>query len=78
MVKNTNGMVKNTKTWVFWEQNITFPRNKKVLNLCLIWHILRSYCFEAEVTFNAQAIKFNFIQQVWLQYFLIKHEILKV
>ena len=47
-----HGMVKNTKTWISWEQNIIFPWNKKILNLCLRWHILRSYCFEAEVTFN--------------------------
>ena len=25
------GMVKNTKTWITWEQKITFPRNKKIL-----------------------------------------------
>ena len=45
-------MVKNTKTWIPWEWNITFLRNKKILNLCLIWHILRSYRFVAEVTFK--------------------------
>ena len=44
-------MVKNTKTWLPWEWNITFLRNKKILNLCLRWHILRSYRFAAEVTF---------------------------
>ena len=38
-------MVKNTKTWISSERNETFLRNKKILNLCLIWHILRSYCF---------------------------------
>ena len=27
-------MVKNTKTWIFWEWNIIFLRNKKILNLC--------------------------------------------
>ena len=27
-------------------------RNKKILNLCLRWHILRSYRFSAEVTFK--------------------------
>ena len=47
-----HGMVKNTKTWISWEWNITFLRNKKILNLCLRWHILRSYRFVAEVTFN--------------------------
>ena len=29
-----------------------FLRNKKNLNLCFRWHILRSYRFVAEVTFN--------------------------
>ena len=43
-------MVKNTKTWISWERNIIFLRNKKILNLCLRWHILRSYHFVAEVT----------------------------
>ena len=46
------GMVKNTKTWIFWEQNILFLWNKKILNLCLRWHILRSYCFAVKVNFN--------------------------
>ena len=45
-------MVKNTKTWISWEQNIVFLRNTKILNLCFRWHILRSYRFEAEVTFK--------------------------
>ena len=45
-------MVKNTKTWISWEWNITFPWNKKILNLCLWWHILRSYCFVVDVTFK--------------------------
>ena len=38
-----NGMVKNMKTWISWEQNKTFLRNKKILSLCYRWHILRSY-----------------------------------
>ena len=46
-------MVKNTKTWISWERNIIFLRNKKILNLCLRWHILRSYRFVAEVTFKS-------------------------
>ena len=47
-----HGMVKNTKTWISWEQNIISLWNKKILDLCFRWHILRSYCFVAEVTFN--------------------------
>ena len=46
------GLVKNTITWISWERNIIFLWNKKILNLCLRWHILRSYCFVAEVTFK--------------------------
>ena len=45
-------MVKNTKTWISWERNIIFLQNKKVLNLCLRWHILKNYRFVAEVTFK--------------------------
>ena len=45
-------MVKDTKTWISWEQNIIFLGNKKVLSLCFRWHILRSYRFVAEVTFK--------------------------
>ena len=29
-----------------------FLQNKKILNLCFRWHILRSYSFIVEVTFN--------------------------
>ena len=47
------GIVKNTKTWISSERNITFLRNKKILNLRLRWHILRSYCFVVQVTFNS-------------------------
>ena len=46
-----HGMVKNTKTWISWEWNISL-RNKKILNLCFRWHILRSYRFVAELTFK--------------------------
>ena len=47
-----HGMVENTKTWLSWEQSITFLWNKKILNLCLRWHIMRSCHFAVEVTFN--------------------------
>ena len=47
-----HGMVKNTKTLISWEQNITSLPNEKFLKLCLRWHILGGYCFVAEVTFN--------------------------
>ena len=46
------GMAKNTKTGVSSERNIIFLRNKKILNLRFRWHILRNYCFVAEVTFK--------------------------
>ena len=45
-------MVKNTKTWISRERNITFLWNKKIINLCHRLHILRSYHFAAEVTFK--------------------------
>ena len=32
------GIVKNAKTWISWEPNKTFLRNKKILYLCLNWH----------------------------------------
>ena len=47
-----HGMVKNTKTRMSRERNITFPRNKKIINLCPRRCILRSYRFVAKVTFN--------------------------
>ena len=47
-----HGMVKNTETWISWERNIIFLRNKEIFNLCLRWHILRNYHFVAEVTFK--------------------------
>ena len=47
-----HGMVKNIKSWISWERNIIFLGNKKFLSLCLRWHIWRSYCFVAEVTFK--------------------------
>ena len=46
------GMAKNIKTWISWKGNMTFLRNKKILNLCLRWHILSSHRFVAEVNFN--------------------------
>ena len=45
-------MVKKAKTWISWERNITFPQNKKIVNLCSRWYILRSYHFVADITFN--------------------------
>ena len=47
-----HGMVKDPKTWISWGRNIIFLRNKKILNLSLRWHILRSYRFVVEVTFK--------------------------
>ena len=47
-----HGMVKNTKTWIPWEWNISFLWNKKMLNLCHKCHILISYHFVPEVTFK--------------------------
>ena len=64
-----HGMVKNTKTWISGKRNIIFLRNKKILNLCLRWHILRSYPFLAEVTFNVESLlKLFFVEFI---YFLV-------
>ena len=52
------GMVKNTITWISWEWSNTFLRNKKTLNLCLRWHILRSYYFVVEVNFKQFPCRF--------------------
>ena len=53
------GIVKNTKTWISWEWNITFLRNKGILNMCLRWYILRGYCFVAEVTFKEDGLNWS-------------------
>ena len=52
-----HGMFKNAKIWITWKRNITFPQNKKILNLCFTWHILRSYSFVVEVAFKANLEK---------------------
>ena len=66
-----HGMVKKAKTWISWERNIIFLWNKKILNLCLRWHILRSYCFVAEVTFKEQyRTVFWLVDHIYLFYFL--------
>ena len=53
-------MVKNVKTLIPWERNITFLQNKKIHNLCLRWHILRSYHFVAEVSFKGHTQRIGF------------------
>ena len=45
-------MVKNAKTWLSWEWNITFLQNKKIISLSLWWRIVRNYNFVVEVTFK--------------------------
>ena len=47
-------LVKNTKTCISWEWNTMFLQNKKILNLYIRCHILRSYRFVAEVTFKSR------------------------
>ena len=53
----SHGMAKNTKIWISWERNTIFLQNKKISNLCLRWHIFRSYRFLAEVTFKASLVR---------------------
>ena len=36
-------IVENTKTLISLVRNIIFLQNKKIINLCFRWHILRSY-----------------------------------
>ena len=63
------------KTWIFWERNITFLRNKEILNLCLRWHIFRSYRFVAEVIFNKKVIIIvTVLTKFWL-FFRMKYNI---
>ena len=50
-------MLKNTKTWISWEWNITFLLNKQILNLYLRWHILRSYHFVDEISNDNPSLK---------------------
>ena len=63
----SHGMVKNTKTWISWGRNRIFLRNKKILNLCLKWDILRSYHFVAEVTLLVSSIFLFFYQMIAVQ-----------
>ena len=65
-----HGMAKITKTWISWERNITFLRNKKTLNLCLRWHILRSYHFVPEVTFEycCKILHLRCLHEFWLRF----------
>ena len=81
-------MVKNRKTWISWEWNIKFLRNKKILNLSLIWHILRTYRFVTEVTFkgdlnlkrelnNFPSFKNFIIHYAWIILLGIKNKNLK-
>ena len=58
-------MFENTKTLIFWERNITFLQNKKILNLCLRWYIFRSYLFLAKVTFNHNFFAICYFQFVF-------------
>ena len=64
-----HGIVKNTTNWISWELNITFLQNKKILNLCLLWHILRSYRFVAEVTFKV-SLYWSQLNQGIFQFFM--------
>ena len=45
-------VVKNGKTWISWKRNTNFLWNKKILDLCFRWNILRNCHFVAEVTFK--------------------------
>ena len=51
-------LVQNTRAWISWEWNMTFLWDKKILKLCLNWHIL-IYPFLAEVTFKCSSYVFS-------------------
>ena len=55
-----HGKVENTKTWTSWEGNITFLPNKKIVNVCLRLHILRTYYFLVYASFKYFGSK-NFV-----------------
>ena len=56
-----HGMVKNTKTWNISRTEHGFSMKQKILNLCLIWHILRSYRFVADVTLRGNILSDHFL-----------------
>ena len=62
-------MVENTKTWISWERNITFPQNKKILNMCLKYDILRNYWFVVDII-----LKFSSTGDKWGKNFTAKSE----
>ena len=43
-----------------------FSMKQKILNLCLRWHILRSYCFVVEVTFEERNFRLDLFTRIIL------------
>ena len=70
-----HGMLKNTKTWISWERNIVFLQNIKFLNLCLRWHIWKSYRFVA--LNNAYEFLYGYIISSLFMHFIWKRTYLK-
>ena len=70
----TDLMLKNAKTWISWERNIIFLQNKKILNLCFRWHIMKSDHFVTEVTLKNRkekiveqnSVKLMFVNFPWI------------
>ena len=62
-------IIKNTKTWISWEWNITFLWNKKIICLCLGWYIFRSYHSVANVTRKCVSCEFMSVA-VWDQVYV--------
>ena len=69
-----NEMVKNTKSWISWWRNLTFLRNRKILVLCLRWHILWGYHFVAEVALKEKTEKSIFLWKSCLKLKLTVNE----
>ena len=61
-----HGMDKNTKTYISWERNVNFLRNKKILYMCLKLHIFWSYRSVVEVTFKEEGETY----EKWSKYYL--------
>ena len=60
------GWLKIQKLFEYIEKGTTFPRNKKIINLCLKRHIFRNYCYVAEVTFKYERLPQVFFFQFFL------------
>ena len=59
-----HGIVRNLKNLNISRTEHNFPIKQKVFNLCLGWHILRSYCFVSEETIKSPKSFFTLREHV--------------